>query len=92
MQYHMIYSTSAFVIPPVPLGILLTPVESALTRRPPRNSFIRNTYQTPSQVLFLKDLNPFRCNTYKKSARNSFKCNTYKKHRGGDVLPLYPHP
>ncbi len=82
LRYSMIYLNPASVPLHIPLGILPTPLECALACPPSRNSFIRNTYKTPSQVLLLKDLNPFRCNTYRKSARNSFRSNTYKKHRG----------
>src|SRR5260370_4397856 len=68
------------------------PLESALASLPSRNSFIRTTYKTPSQVLLLKDLNPFRCNTYRKSVRNSFRSNTYKKHRGYPISPFSSPP
>src|SRR5260370_336101 len=82
LRYSMIYLNPASVPLRIPLGILPTPLESALAWPPSRNSFIRNTYKTPLQVLLLKDLNPFRCNTYRKSVRNSFRSNTYRKHRG----------
>src|SRR6266851_6067792 len=82
LRYSMIYLNPASVPLRILLGVLPTPLESALASPPSRNSFIRNTYKTPSQVLLLRDLNPFRCNTYRKSARNSFRSNTYKKHRG----------
>src|SRR5258708_1022887 len=89
LRYSMIYLNPASVPLGIPLGILPTPLESALACPPSRNSFIRNTYKAPSQVLLLKDLNPFRCNTYRKSVRNSFRSNTYKKHRGYPISPFF---
>src|SRR5260370_955359 len=66
----------------IPPRTLPSPLSATPTRPPSRNFFIRNTYETLSQLLLLKNLNPFRCNTYKKSVRNSFRSNTYKKQGG----------
>jgi hypothetical protein len=57
LRYSVIYVNPASVALRILLGVLPTPLESALASLPSRNSFIRNTYKTPSQVLLLRDLN-----------------------------------